>query len=148
MAGLSSMLALIFFAGVTAESAMAAGRAMLRGTPPACEARDGEITVCGRRDEGARQRLPFPQEREPSNAPRIATGERPMADAGPVRQAACGVMDRGQVCGGGMSAAAVIGAVARIVETLVHPDGIAEPADFHERPDATKAHPATPLAPR
>jgi hypothetical protein len=90
----------------------------------------------------------LPEEREPSHAPRIATGERPMADDGPVRQAACGVMDRGQVCGGGVSAATVIGAVARIVETLVDPDGIAEPADFHKRADATKSHPATPLAPR
>lgn len=150
-AGLSSMLALIFFAGVpavTAESALAAGRAMMRATPRACEARDGEITICGRRDEGARQRLPLPEEREQSDAPRIATGERPMAQAAPIRQTACGVMDRGQVCSGGLSAAKAMGAVARIVQTLADPDGIGEPDDFHKRPDATRSHPATPLAPR
>jgi hypothetical protein len=134
--------------GVTAEAAMTAGRAMMRAAPPACEAQDGEITVCGRRDEAGRQRLPLPDEREPSTAPRIATGERPGADAAPVRQAACGVMDRGQVCGGGLSIFSAAGAVARIVGTLVDPDGIGEPDDFRARPQYRKPHPATPLAPR
>lgn len=40
-------------------------------TPPACERRPGEITVCGRDDQRSVYRLPLPDER----APRTVIGE-------------------------------------------------------------------------
>lgn len=78
----------------------------------------------------------------------MATGERPAGDATPLRQVPCGVIDRGQVCRGSPSTVSAAGAIARLVQTLVDPDGIAEPDDFTRRPGGRRPQPATPLSPR
>ena len=60
-----------------------------------------QILVCGK-DESARQRLPLPTERGPSEGPRRATGEAPRASAAPMGGPSCGVLQNGASCGGGL----------------------------------------------
>jgi len=90
-------------AAVRAEQALDHYREMT-AAPPDCPRNpfdSDEIMVCGK-DESARQRLPLPTERGPSEGPRRATGEAPRASAAPMGGPSCGVLQNGASCGGGL----------------------------------------------
>jgi hypothetical protein len=78
-------------AGSTADDAMAQGRAMTAAVTQSCLRSDraDEITVCGR--DGEHYRLPLPEEREPSENARLATGDVPRASAARLQRGPCGI---------------------------------------------------------
>ena len=117
-------------APLSAEEALATSHAMTGVAAAADCPRDpfdpDQIMVCGS-DESARQRLPLPAERGPRAGPRGATGELPAASAAPVRTASCGVIQNGEICGGGLSLLALAPLLVKSVIKLADPEGAMEP---------------------
>ena len=87
----------------TADQALATTRRLTGIDADGCPAaRDpDEILVCGSRPDDRAQRLPYPAERGPRDAPRHATGEIAAASSAPIRTGHCGAI-RGEVCFGGV----------------------------------------------
>lgn len=96
---------------------------------PCPRAGPGEVVICARPNEenGARYRLPLPQERESAGGEPVR-GEAPRASAALVRATGCGVIG-GQPygCTGGLPVIGAAMVVGKIIMGLADPDGAHEP---------------------